>query len=254
MLPTLFISHGSPQLAVMNHEVSNFLEELTVRFEKPKYIIIISAHWGTHGLKILANKKPNIIYDFYGFPKELYEKKYLIKNDINRVKKVINSLEKNGLHVEQDNVRKGYDHGVWVPLSLMYKEANIPVIQLSLPMNKNTNELLKIGEALKSLRDEALIVGSGNMTHNLYDSSMNEVNATVKEYARVFRNEVVSKIEKGNVNLLDNTSYVKENHPSLEHFLPIFIAMGASNNKIGQALLDVYMYGNQSMEIIIFKD
>jgi len=254
MLPTLFISHGSPQLAIMEHEVSDFLKQLPKMFEKPKYIIIVSAHWVSHGLKILVHKEPSIIYDFCGFPKELYDKKYPLKNDINRVKEVINHLKKYGLHVEKSMTREGYDHGVWAPLSLMYENADIPVIQLSLPMDKNTNELLKIGEALSSLREEALIIGSGNMTHNLYDSAMHVVAAPVKEYARVFRDEIVRKIEKGDVDLLSETLYVKENHPTLEHFLPIFIAMGASKSKIGKAIFDVYMYANQSMEMIVFKD
>ena len=124
-----------------------------------------------------------------------------------------------------------------------------------MPINfKSTDDLLKIGEALSSLREEALIIGSGNMTHNLRDSRMGEADSSVKEYARIFRNEVVKKLENGDVDLLSNTPYVKENHPTLEHFLPIFIAMGASKSKVGKAMLDVYMYGNQSIEMIIFKD
>lgn len=254
MLPTLFISHGSPQLVIMKHEVSNFFKQLPKMFEKPKYIIIVSAHWASYGLKILAREEPSIIYDFYGFPKELYDKKYPLKNDTNRVEEVIVCLEKHGLHIEKSMTREGYDHGVWAPLSLMYENAGIPVIQLSLPMDKNTDELLKIGEALGSLREEALIIGSGNMTHNLYDSAMGDVAAPIKEYAKVFRDEIVKKIEKGDVDLLQKTLYVKENHPTLEHFLPIFIAMGALKNRVGKAILDVYMYANQSMEMIVFED
>jgi 4,5-DOPA dioxygenase extradiol len=254
MFPTLFVSHGSPMIATMKHGVRNFLKELPKKFEKPKYIIIVSAHWVSNDLRILSTKNPKIIYDFYGFSKELYDIKYAIKNDANRVEEVVNVLEKSGLHVGQDFEREGYDHGVWVPLSLMYGDADIPIVQLSLPVNKSSEELVKIGEALSELREDALIIGSGNITHNLGDSVMREVDAPIKEYARVFRNQVVKKVQIGDVNLLNNTSYLKENHPSLEHFLPIFIAMGASKSRVGKAMLDAYMYGNQSMDMIIYKD
>ncbi len=257
MFPTLFVSHGSPMTAIMNHSVSEFLKEIPKKFEKPKYIIIVSAHWISNDLRILSNKSPEMIYDFYGFAQELYNVKYPIINDANRVEEVVNVLEKSALHVEQDFEREGYDHGVWVPLSLMYKDADIPVVQLSLPLNQSAEELVKIGEALSVLREDALIIGSGSMTHNLRDSVL-DVDAPVKGYAKEFRNMVVKAIEKGDEDFLKDfvksIPTLKQNHPTLEHFLPLFIALGASNSKIGEAFNDVYMYGNQAMDTIIFKD
>lgn len=257
MLPTLFISHGSPELATMKHEVSNFLQELANKFEKPKYIIMVSAHWTSDKLEILTNENPSIVYDFYGFPEPLYQIKYQIKNDIKCVNKVFDTINSIGLHVEKNGSRVGYDHGVWVPLSLMYKEADIPVVQLSLPMSLSAKELVEVGEALQPLKDEALIIGSGNMTHNLSDMNR-DINAPSKNYAKEFRDWVVNHIEnkneKGLIDELKEAPYYRKNHPTTEHFLPLFIVYGASKGKSGTAINDVYMYSNQSMEMIIFKD
>lgn len=256
MLPALFVSHGSPMLGIEDHEVSRFLKQLPRQFEKPKYIIVISAHWYEKDLRILANQNPNLIYDFYGFPQKLYEVQYPIKNDISLVNKVVQSLEKSSLHVSLDKSRSGYDHGVWVPLSLMYPNADIPVIQLSLPIYSNVQELLKIGEALQSLREEALIIGSGNMTHNLREIVWDE-NAPVQEYARVFHDWVIDKVEKADIDAFEHffeqAPLIRQNHPTPDHLLPLFIALGASKDKRGKSLLDVYMYANQSMDSILFE-
>ncbi|WP_024955765.1 DODA-type extradiol aromatic ring-opening family dioxygenase [Sulfurospirillum arcachonense] len=257
MLPTLFISHGSPQLAIMEHDVADFLQKLPNKFEKPKYIIIVSAHWTSDNLKILVNENPTIIYDFYGFPKELYQVEYPVENDIKYVNKVYETIKSSKIDIEKDESRIGYDHGVWAPLSLMYKDADIPVVQLSLPIHFSGKKLMQIGAALQSLRDEALIIGSGNMTHNLFDSQW-EDEAPIKEYAREFRDWVVKNIENKNedllVDLINQAPYCAKNHPSLDHLLPFFVAYGASKGKTGIAMNDVYMYANQSMEMVLFKD
>jgi 4,5-DOPA dioxygenase extradiol len=256
MLPTLFISHGSPMLGIEEHTVSRFLKNLPTRFEKPKYIIVISAHWYEEDLRILTNPHPGLIYDFYGFPQKLYEVQYPIRNDVSSLNSVMKTLENSHLHVNLDNTRSGYDHGVWVPLSLMYPSADIPVIQLSLSIYSNVQELFQIGEALQSLREEALIIGSGNMTHNIRQSVWDE-DAPIKEYAKEFHDWVVQKVEQADIkafeNFFEQAPKIRENHSSLDHLLPFFIALGASKDKLGKSLLDVYMYANQSMDTIIFE-
>jgi 4,5-DOPA dioxygenase extradiol len=257
MFPTLFVSHGSPQIAIMNHETNHFLTTLPNAFDTPKYIISLSAHWVTKDLRILAHPNPGIIYDFYGFPEALYEKRYPLKNDPNSVDKLVTHLNGKGLLVSKDEQRNGYDHGVWVPLSLMYKEAKIPVVQLSLPLNFTIEQLMQLGEALQNFKDEALILTSGNMTHNLRALNF-DVNAPVENYAKEFRDWVVEKLEKGDEmalkNFLNEAPFVHENHPTLEHFLPLFIALGASKSKIGTALNSLYIYGNQAMDTIVFNE
>jgi len=257
MLPSLYVSHGSPRIAIMNNKSSNFLKNLSSLYKEPKYILIISAHWTSNELKILSHKNPKLIYDFYGFEQALHEKQYAAINDLTHVKKIVELLKNNDINIVEDESREGYDHGVWTALSLMYPKANIPVIQMSLPINYSSAALLKIGEALQIIKNDTLIIGSGAMTHNIRDS-VREENAPTAEYAREFRDWVVDKLENSQIEELlefkTHAPYLEENHPTLEHFLPMFISLGASKNKKGKSLHNVYMYGNQSMDTIIFED
>lgn len=255
MLPSLFISHGSPDIRLRDHEVRDFLESLGSKVDKPKSIIIISAHWYTSNLEILSNQNPELIYDFYGFPKEMYEVKYPMKNDINLVDKIVQELDKNNIDISKNSYREGYDHGVWSILSLMYPNADIPVVQLSLPMSYNVDELIKLGEILQKFRDESLIIGSGNLTHNLRDIDRS-TNDIIKPYAKIFRDWIIDKLENSKVDELSdlgNTPYLRENHPSLDHFLPLFINLGSSHDNKGESMIESYMFGSLAMDTIIFK-
>ncbi|NQY92732.1 MAG: dioxygenase, partial [Campylobacteraceae bacterium] len=147
MLPSLYISHGSPRIAIMDNPSTDFLKNLSSLYNKPKYILVISAHWTTSQLKILSNPTPELIYDFYGFDDALYAKKYNAINDIKQVNKIVQVLEEKNINITKDESRQGYDHGVWTALSLMYPKADIPVIQLSLPLNYSSEALLNLGEA-----------------------------------------------------------------------------------------------------------
>ncbi len=256
MLPSLFISHGSPDLSIKKHAVSDFLRSLASNFKKPESIIIVSAHWFTKDLEILSNPNPRLIYDFYGFPNELYMKKYPAANDISLVDNIVSKIETNGLKIRKNSSREGYDHGVWSILSMIYPNADIPVVQLSLPLSYDIDMLIRLGEILKEFRDESLVITSGNITHNLRDVDWNN-EGYVREYAKVFRDFVVDKLEKGEIEALkdiENIPYLKENHPTLDHFLPLYISIGGSNDHIGESLIENYMYGNLAMDTIIFKE
>ena len=257
MLPSLFISHGSPALILMEHNTTKFLKQLSLQFKKPKYILVISAHWTTKELQILANDEPFLIYDFYNFPKELYEMEYPAPNSMDKVDEIVRLLEKNNISISKDEDRIGYDHGVWSPLKLIYPKADIPVIQLSLPMNYTSKELIKLGEVLSVLREDTLILGSGNMTHNLGGVNWRDIDAEPEIYAKKFRDWIVEKLEKGDKESIEKfislAPYVRENHPTLEHFLPLLVNMGASKDSVGKSLHDSYMFGNLSMDSIIFR-
>jgi len=257
MLPSIYISHGSPALCLSKYKSATFLKELPELFEKPKYIIIISAHWITKELRILANPNPNIIYDFYGFPKELYDKKYPIKNDLGKVDEIVKEFNKRNISILKDDKHEGYDHGIWAPLSLMYPDAIIPVIQISLPIYYSAKELINIGEVLQEFRNEALVIGSGTLTHNLR-ASLREVDAPVEIYAKKFRDWIVSRVEEGDTaslsNYLLNAPEIYNNHPTLEHLLPFFITLGSSKNRKAKVLNNEFMYGNQAMDCIFFND
>ncbi|XPV68238.1 MAG: DODA-type extradiol aromatic ring-opening family dioxygenase [Halarcobacter sp.] len=257
MLPSLFISHGSPALIMMNNGTTEFLKKLPSTFEKPKYILVISAHWVTNGLKILYEDKPYTIYDFYNFPKELYEQTYEAKSSKSKSDEIVELLKENNIDILKDKTRGGYDHGVWTILKLMYPDADIPVLQISLSVNYDSKELVRLGEILGKLKNDTLIISSGTMTHNLRDSNWDN-NSFVKPYAKEFRNWIVEKLESADINsLIDyrkKAPYLVQNHPTLEHFLPLFVSLGASKTKVGKSLNDVYMYSNQSMDTIIFKE
>jgi len=256
MLPSLFISHGSPAIAIMNNEFSQFFKDLKNEFEEPKYIIIVSAHWQSKDLRILSHENAEIIYDFYGFPQALYEKKYEIKNDLKKVKEIKELLKNKNIDIKEDSLKEGYDHGVWVPLSFMYPKAHIPVIQISLPFSYSSYELYALGQALEVLRKDSLIIGSGNITHNLNDIHY-DINASVKDYASTFRDYIIKNIrEKRTEELLDfqnKAPKLKQNHPSLEHFMPLFFALGASKTKNVKVLNNTFMHGNLAMDSLVFQ-
>ena len=257
MLPTLFISHGSPQLAIMNNKTTHFLQTLHKKIETPKALLVISAHWVTKEPKILANEDPLLIYDFYGFPNALYEVEYPASNDLKRVKDIIHLAKQKNILLEQEFDRSGYDHGVWTILKHLYPKANIPVIQISLPISYSIEELLKLGEALAPLREDTLIIASGAMSHNLRNLDWDNIDAEPFIFSANFRDWMVQKLQKANIsslkNFLTEAPNTIQNHPTLEHILPLFISMGASKNKKGNSIHNEYMYG-QSMDSIIFKE
>ncbi len=257
MLPSLYISHGSPMIMMMDNQSTKFLKELSSRFEKPKYILVISAHWVSKNLKILYRNNPSTLYDFYNFPKELYKLNYKALSSKKKSDEIINLLKLNNIIIEKDSSREGYDHGVWSPLKFLYPKADIPVLQISLPLGYDAKELVKVGEILSKLREDTLIIGSGSMTHNLMLLNREEDTLPNVE-TKVFKDWIVEKIENADIDSLvdfkTKAPYLEQNHTSLEHFLPLFVSLGASKTKVGKSLHDVYMYGNLSMDTIIFEN
>lgn len=254
MLPSLFVSHGSPMLMIRDNSTTRFFQNLPKTFETPKFILVISAHWVTRNLKILYKESPSLIYDFYGFPKELYDLKYEAISSKSKSDEIAKLFEENGISIEKESSRGGYDHGVWSVLRFMYPNANIPVLQLSLPQNFSEKDYLKMGEILQSLRNDTLIIGSGTLTHNLMDVNWDENTKDIKDYCVKFHDFIIENLQSGVYeNLLERAPLLRQNHPTLDHFLPLLINIGSSKNKIGESLNNVYMHGNLSMDTIIFK-
>ena len=254
MLPSIFISHGSPMLMIRDNSTTRFLKDLPSTFKKPKFILVISAHWVSENFKILYEDDPSLIYDFYGFPNELYDLEYDAKSSKEKSDEIVKLLKKHNIEVEKDDFRGGYDHGVWSPLKFLYPKADVPVLQLSIPVSFTLNDFITVGHILQSLRDDVLIIGSGSLTHNLMDINRNEDSTEVKEYAKRFHNYIVTKLEKGDYkNLLENAPLLNQNHPTLEHIVPLLVNIGSSKDKIGKSLNNVFMHGNLSMDTIIFK-
>lgn len=254
MYPSLFISHGAPNFILDDSKSKKNIEEISKKFKKPKYIIIVSAHYITRELSVINYETNKLMYDFYGFENELYNYKYDIKSDKELTINLINDLKKDNISCNIDYQRDSYDHGVWTILSTLYKTIDVPVIQLSLPINYTNEKLFLLGEALQKFKNEALIICSGGLTHNLNDMSLSNI---PKEYATSFNKMVTTYIENGDFNKLlkiDENILFKKNHPTKEHFLPLFIAMGSAIEKNGKSFNSEMMYSNISMESFIFDN
>lgn len=252
MNPTLFISHGAPNIILSDIKSKQNIKKLANSLEKPKYIIIFSAHYLTQDLKIVSPKTNKIMYDFYGFEDELYKVKYEINSDEKLTLDLIEKLKKENINISIDENRKSYDHGVWNVLALMYEHLEIPVLQISIPTSYSINQLINLGEKLQQFKDEALIICSGGITHNLGDMSMNP---NVRNYAKEFNDDMIDIVENAKEdelkNIQKNINFYK-NHPSIEHFLPMFIAFGNAINKKGKSFNSEMLYSNISMESFIF--
>ena len=252
MNPTLFISHGAPNIILSDSKSKRNIQKISKSLDIPKYIIIISAHYVTKDLKIISPKANKIMYDFYGFEDEMYKVKYEINSDEKLTFNLIEELKKENISILIDESRTSYDHGVWNVLSLLYENLDIPVLQLSIPMSFSNKELMNLGEKLKIFKNEALIICSGGITHNLGDTSMN---SKAKPYASAFNEDIINIIKNEKIEDLEkiqtNINFYK-NHPSSEHFLPLFIAFGNAFNKKGKSFNSEMMYSNISMESFIF--
>lgn len=254
MNPTLFISHGAPNIILSDIKSKKNIKKLAENLEMPKYIIIFSAHYLTKDLKIISPSTNKIMYDFYGFEDELYKVKYEINSDEELTLELIKRLKKNNIDISIDENRKSYDHGVWNVLALMYEHLKIPVLQISIPSSYSIEQLINLGVNLQEFKDEALIICSGGITHNLGDTSMN---LNIKDYAKKFNSDIIDIIENNRVddlkNIQKNINFYK-NHPSTEHFLPLFIAYGNAINKKGKSFNSEMIYSNISMESFIFDE
>lgn len=164
-MPVLFIGHGSPMNAIHNNDYTSDIKKLTERLPKPEAVLVVSAHWLTQGTRITSGEKPEQIYDFYGFPEELYKVKYQPPGSPEIAALVADSVT--GLTIVPDEDR-GVDHAAWAVLRHIFPDENIPVLELSLDMNADPERHYKIGKVLSGLRDKGiLIMGSGNIVHNL---------------------------------------------------------------------------------------
>ena len=255
MLPALFISHGSPMLALDPGASDAPLKRLARELPRPKAILVVSAHWETPDLRITASLMPDTWHDFYGFPPELYAVQYPAAGSPELAQRVAELLAEAGLPATLDPERP-LDHGAWVPLSLMYPEADIPVVQLSLPSRLGAPMQHRVGAALRKLRDEGiLLIGSGSITHNLGELDWRAGPEAIAPWAREFRDWMVEKLQADDEAALHDyrrqAPWAARNHPSDEHLLPLFFARGAggggmrvehSGFTLGSLGMDIYRF------------
>lgn len=236
LFPPLFLSHGAPNMALHDTPVRQFMSELGAKYAKPSAIVVASAHFETSGVTVVSDPFPKMIYDFGGFEPELNEVVYPAPGHPKLAARIEGLLKEKGLPVSIIP-KRGYDHGTWVPLSLVWPEADIPIVQVSIDPNETSEFHYRIGQALSLLpRENIAVIGTGNITHNLgalFRRGQNpELDANIKQWVQKFIRWFDSQIESGNINNLLNykeeAPFAAENHPTDEHLLPIFIALGAA--------------------------
>jgi 4,5-DOPA dioxygenase extradiol len=220
-------------LALQDSPARRFLQELGKSLERPKAIVVVSAHWETRGGPAVSlAQRPATIHDFGGFPRALFEMRYPAPGAPAAAQRVAALLEAGGIAVGR-SADRGLDHGAWVPLSLMYPDADIPVAQLSLVHGASPADHERLGIALAALRSEGvLVVGSGSLTHNLYEFRGQGIDAPVPAWVSEFEAWMKARLETGDrAALLDYrrvAPFAAQNHPTEEHLLPLFVAMGAA--------------------------
>ena len=232
-LPTLFVSHGSPMLALQDSPARRFLQALGKTLPRPKAIVVVSAHWETAGGPAVSlARQPATIHDFGGFPRALFEMRYPAPGAPDTAERAAALLEAAGVPVGR-SADRGLDHGAWVPLRLMYPDADIPVAQLSVVRGAGPAVHERIGRALAALREEGvLVLASGSLTHNLYEFRGQGVDAPVPDWVSGFEAWMKARLESSDrAALLDYREaapFAVRNHPTDEHLLPLFVAMGAA--------------------------
>jgi len=248
--PALFVSHGSPAMVIEDCPTRDFLQQLGRETGKPKGIVCVSGHWTTEQPAVTMHPQPATIHDFSGFADELFTLQYPAPGDPLLATRVIDLLASREIAVER-HMSRGFDHGAWSPLMLMYPEAHIPVVQLSVQPHLDPAHHLAMGKALQPLRSEGiLILASGAATHNLQDFFGRPRESDPLPYAEKFADWLKEAVASGKTGeLLDYLNRAPEalrNHPTPEHFLPLFAAMGAGGGK-GELIHDSFTYGCLSM-------
>ena len=251
MLPSLFISHGSPMMPLRDQPARDFLLGLGAQFERPRAIVMASAHWDTERPAVNAVGVNGTIHDFYGFPPALYALRYPAPGDVGLAAEIAALI---GGDLDHE---RGLDHGAWVPLLLMYPDHDIPVIQVSLQSYLGTEHHLLLGKALAPLRERGiLVIGSGGLTHNLRRMRAPEENSPAAPDVDAFADWMHAALVEGRTDdLLDYRRRAPQaamQHPTDEHLLPLYVAMGAggatatrlhASTSYGVLRMDTYAFG-----------
>jgi 4,5-DOPA dioxygenase extradiol len=230
-LPALFVSHGAPTMIIERTPAREFLAGFGAAVGRPAAVLAVSAHWDTSAPAVSLAERPETIHDFFGFPQELYRLRYTAPGAPALAQRVAGLLQDAGFEVKRDPAR-GLDHGAWVPLMLMYPQADIPVTQLSIQADLGPAHHHRLGKALAALRSEnVLILASGSATHNLAHFRRYTLNDAAPGWVNDFREWVSAAVAEGrDGDLLEYRGlapHAADNHPTEEHFLPLFVALGA---------------------------
>jgi 4,5-DOPA dioxygenase extradiol len=247
-MPVLFIGHGHPMNALFDNDFTQGLHRIGNTIQKPNAIMVISAHWQTKGTFVSLNPNPKTIYDFGGFDDRLYKIKYEPIGSPDQAKEVIQLLP-----IAREDYHMGLDHGAWTVLKFMFPFADIPVFQMSIDYTQSTAKHFEMAEALKKMREKGvLIIGSGNIVHNLKRVDFYNINGKTQDWALEF-----DELVKAKLNMQDFLSLVDYKKlgssallsvPSEDHYLPMIYTLGlASKNEPISFLFEGFQFANISM-------
>jgi len=236
-MPVLFLGHGSPMNAIGDNEYRRSWQALGAEFgsklPRPQLILCISAHWITEGWWLTGMDQPKTIHDFGGFPQELFDQQYPAPGDAAAAQAIALLVRQRGSKpLGLDKGEWGLDHGAWSVLKPMFPEADIPVIQLSMDYGRAPEDHYALAKQLKALRDRGvLIVGSGNIVHNLRQMQRGASGSQAYDWALEFDQTIGGYLQQGNLDALQNFQKLgqmaKMAHPTHEHYLPLLYAAGA---------------------------
>lgn len=253
-MPALFVGHGSPMNAVDDNQWSRGFREMASTLPTPKGILAISAHWYVPGTFVTGEEKPRTIHDFGGFPEELYRVEYPAPGDPALAKR---AQELTGGSLRMD---WGLDHGTWTVLRHLRPQADIPVVQLSIDGRLSPEKHVELGRALAPLRDEGvLILGSGNVTHNLRHAftSFQRGESATPAWAAKFDEEVASAAGQHDTAALARLplrEHGRLSHPSPDHYFPLLYVAGAADGRGGVRFpVTGFDMGSLSMRSILFE-
>ena len=258
MFPTLFLSHGSPMTAITDTPGHRFLAGLAATMPRPRAILMASAHWLTLGPAVSAPERNETIHDFGGFPPALYACRYPAPGAPELARRAAGLLDAAGLPAAIDPTR-GLDHGAWVPLLLAWPEADIPVAQLAIQPRRDPAYHLALGRALAPLAGEdVLVIGSGSFTHNLGRIRRDAVGAPDEPDVAAFADWMDAALEQGRTEDLlayrSRAPFAQEQHPTDEHLLPLYVALGAAGPGAKAERLHVSAdYGVLRMDAFAFR-
>ena len=257
-LPAVFVSHGSPMHALEAGATATgqAWTALGRRLPRPRAILIASAHWETERPALTGSERPETIHDFYGFPPPLYEIHYPAPGAPQIAERARALLSAAGMQAAVDPAR-GLDHGAWNPLLLIFPQADLPVAQLSVQSRQGPAAHLALGRALAPLRAEGvLVMGSGSAVHNLRQFQVDRTEPA--PWAVAFDDWLAERIAAGDDDALVNYRAVRAEgslaHPTDEHFLPLFVALGAGGAGPGRALHRSFAHGSLSMAAYAWGD
>ena len=253
---SVFISHGSPMHALQPGQAGAAWHALARRLPRPRAILIASAHWETNLPMLGGAERPDTIHDFTNFPEPLYRLRYPAPGAPDVAKRAQSLLRDAGITAGIDGCR-GLDHGAWSPLLHMYPEADIPVVQISVQPALGPRHHVELGRAVRRLEDEdVLIIGSGHLTHNLRDWARGQ--GAPAPYAREFQAWVFDKLRDKDVDALvdyrSRSPHGVRAHPTDEHFLPLFFALGAASEASKpERVYDAIDAGVLAMDAYVFN-